>query len=872
MKTSGMSLSELLDIWRDTPAIAQNIAAWRTIPARAAQTASFPADLHPVLIQALRRQGIEALYTHQAAAWAQIQAGQHPVIVTGTASGKTLCYNLPVLHHLLTDVEARALYLFPTKALAHDQAHQLTTIIPPAAPSPIPIAAYDGDTPTSARPGIRAQARLILSNPDMLHTAILPHHTRWSDFLVHLRFVVLDEMHVYRGVFGSHVANVLRRLKRVAKFYGASPQFILTSATIANPTELAERLIEESVTLVDNNGAAAGPKHFLIYNPPLVNLELGARRSAMQEGLRLAQELLQHDVQTIVFARARRTVELLLRYMRENVYDPFTPTSTETDPTSLSEALPAGEFLPAAKSTPAKNQTIRAYRSGYLPRQRREIEQGLRQGQVRAVVATSALELGVDIGGMGAAVLVGYPGTIAGTWQQAGRAGRQTEAALAVLVVSANPLEQFLAHHPAYFFDRPPEQALINPDNLLILLQHVRCAAFELPFQMGEQFGQIAADQLAEILQFLHQEDELHLSGSTYFWLADQYPAEQVSLRSASPHTVRLEMIQGDNVPWATIGEVDQASAPWMVHPEAIYLHEGQTFVVEALDLARHVARLRTAQVDYYTEPQQETSVQLVSQLDRAAVNGGVKYHGEIIVTTQVVGYQMMRWFTQERLGQGQVDLPPNDLHTTGYWFTLAPEVVARLREQGLWSGDPNDYGPNWPAQRNRARARDHYRCRMCGAPEQGREHDVHHQIPFRRFDSYQQANQLTNLITLCRSCHRRAETVVRARSGLSGLATALGHLAPLFLMCDPHDIGIHADPDLPLARKQPGVVIYDMIPAGIGFSQRLFELHVTLVQQTYQLVAACPCSAGCPSCVGSAGEEGVGGKQETLAILAALI
>jgi DEAD/DEAH box helicase domain-containing protein len=524
------------------------------------------------------------------------------------------------------------------------------------------------------------------------------------------------------------------------------------------------------------------------------------------------------------------------------------------------------------KTASDKSQSIRAYRSGYLPRQRREIEQGLRQGHVRAVVATTALELGIDIGSMGAAVLAGYPGTIAGTWQQAGRAGRQTEAALAVLVTSANPLDQFLAHHPDYFFERSPEQALINPNNLLILLQHVRCAAFELPFQAGDQFGQVAADQLAELLQFLHQGGELHRSGTKYFWLTDRYPAEQVSLRSASPQTVRLQVVQEDSPTWTTIGEVDLASAPWMVHPQAVYLHEGQTFVVEALDLEQYVARLRPTRVDYYTEPKRETTVQLVSQLAQVAVNGGTKHHGEIIVTTQVVGYRMVQWFTQARLGQGQVDLPPSELHTTGYWLGLAPELVARLREQGLWSNDPNDYGPNWAEQRRRARARDNYCCQMCGAPEENREHDVHHQIPFRRFDSYQQANRLANLITLCRACHGRVETAVRMRSGLSGLATALGHLAPLFLMCDPHDVGIHADPKLPLAEDQPGVVIYDMIPAGIGFSERLFELHDTLVRQTTQLVTACPCPTGCPSCVGPAGEAGSGGKQETLAILEGLV
>ncbi len=868
-----MTLSALLKTWRTNPNIAANITAWRTFPARPAQTAPFPADLHPALATALHAGGIRSLYTHQATTWQQVQAGRHPVIVTGTASGKTLCYNLPVLDRLLRNPDARALYLFPTKALAHDQHDTLAEFItvlknelPANSPftihhSPFTIATYDGDTSPSARPAIRTRGRLILSNPDMLHTAVLPHHTRWADFFRHLQFVIVDEMHVYRGVFGSHVANVLRRLKRVAHFYGAAPQFILTSATIANPAELAERLIEEPVTLVDNDGAAKGAKHFLLYNPPIVNPELGLRRSALHESVRLAQALWQHEIQTIIFGRTRRTVELMLTYLRDELAVPLKSRQGQKEST---------KSLLSERGGGAGGQ-IRAYRSGYLPRQRREIERGLREGRVRTVVATSALELGIDIGGMGAAVLAGYPGTIAGTWQQAGRAGRQNETSLAVLVTSAGPLDQFLAHHPHYFFDRSPEQALINPDNLLILWQHLRCAAFELPFQIGQNFGRVEAEQVTELLQVLHAGGDLHQSGSKYFWMADRYPAEAISLRSASPDKIRLQVNEAgeDGV---TIGEVDLVSAPWMVHPQAIYLHEGQTYRVEALDFDQQVARLRPTGIDYYTEPRSETSVELVAQLNQAPIQGGSKTHGEIMVTTQVIGYRMVQWFTHERLGDGPVDLPPSELHTTGYWLALAPETVVRLRDQGLWSNDPNDYGPNWPRQRDRARARDGYRCQMCGVSERGRAHDVHHKIPFRAFDSYQQANQLTNLITLCRPCHRRAETAVRMRSGLAGLSFVLGHLAPLFLMCDVNDVAVHADPKSPLAAGQPAVVIYDLTPGGIGFSERLFELHDTLVTHAYELVTACGCEDGCPSCVGPAGEDGRGGKRETEALLEALV
>jgi DEAD/DEAH box helicase domain-containing protein len=662
-------------------------------------------------------------------------------------------------------------------------------------------------------------------------------------------------MHAYRGVFGSHVANVLRRLKRLAHFYGASPQFILTSATIANPVELAERLVEEPVTLVDDDGSARGARHFLMYNPPLVNRELGLRRSALLECVRLGRDLLEHDVQTIVFARARQSAELILRYLR---------------------STPSSEALPPTRGELEGGDRIRGYRSGYLPRQRREIERGLREGRVGAVIATNALELGVDIGSMGAAVLAGYPGSIAGTWQQAGRAGRHEEPSLAVLVSSASPLDQFLVRHPDYFFGRSPEQALINPDNLLILLGHVRCAAFELPFEIGESFGRVKGTHVAELLQVLRETGVLHQSGDKYFWMADQYPAEDVSLRSASSETVVLQVKENDA--WTAIGQVDLPSAYWMVHPGAVYLHEGQTYLVEQLDVSQsdssgtsHIAWLQAVDVDYYTQPLSETTVQLLEKLEEDQTRGATKSCGEIAVTTRVTGFRKVKWFTHEQLGVGEVLLPPTELVTTGYWLALTEETVERLRAEGTWTNDPNQYGPGWPAQRDQARARDGYRCQSCGLAEQGRAHHVHHQVPFRTFVSPQQANQLSNLVTLCPRCHRRAESAVRMRSGLAGLAFALSHLAPLFLMCDARDIGVHSDAQSPLANGQPAVVIYDQVPAGIGFSQRLFELHDQLMSHAYELVAACECADGCPSCVGPGGEGGYGGKREVLALLEAL-
>jgi len=871
-------LTRLLSRWRADPAIADNICAWESLPARPAQWAELPDDLHPDLCSALDKRGYQRLYSHQRRAWDLVQAGWNVAVVTGTASGKTLSYNLPVLDGLLREANARALYLFPTKALAQDQLANLRQLDL----KEVPAAIYDGDTPPKYRPAIRGQARLVLSNPDMLHTGILPHHTAWAEFFANLRYVVIDEMHVYRGVFGSHVANVLRRLSRIAHSYGADPVFLLTSATIANPVELAERLVEAPVALVDEEGAARGPKTFLIYNPPVVNKELGLRRSALQDSVRIADDLLAYHLQTIIFGRSRRTVELILTYLRQS---------------SSSEAT----FTRGWGTPPGEEDEIRGYRSGYLPQERRAIERGLRQGQVRVVVATNALELGIDIGDLQAALLVGYPGTIAATWQQSGRAGRGESASLAVLVATADPLDQFLASHPNYLFERSPEHALINPDNPLILLHHLRCSAFELPFDEGEGFEALDPDTTSEYLEVLRERRELHHSGSKYFWIADQYPAQGLSLRSAAAQPVLLQAADefGD---FHTIGQVDRSSALWLTHPQAVYLHESQIYLVEDLDLELGTAHLKAAEVDYYTLPRSQTTVQLYQQSSYQKIAGGSKAFGELLVTTRVNGYRKIRWHTNETLGFGELDLPPTELLTTGYWLAMDEASVENLRSLGLWSGDANEYGPGWDRLRQLVRRRDGFLCQVCGTPEMGRAHDVHHKIPFRTFTSAEQANRLENLITLCPTCHQRVESAVRVRSGLSGTGYVLHHLAPFFLMCDTADLGVHTDPALTLIPEQdphskteppsyppdglpedssrnamyvdnrPGIVLYDFIPAGIGFSQHLFEIHAELLSRALELVQACPCSDGCPSCVGPGGEQGSGGKEETLAILSSFI
>ncbi|HEY9088580.1 MAG TPA: Zn-binding domain-containing protein, partial [Anaerolineaceae bacterium] len=449
------------------------------------------------------------------------------------------------------------------------------------------------------------------------------------------------------------------------------------------------------------------------------------------------------------------------------------------------------------------------------------------------------------------------------------RAGRRHGAALAVLVASAAPLDQFLMKHPEYLRARSPEQALINPDNPLILLHHLRCAAFEMAFTRGEHFGSLDAGMLKEYLAFLTESGDLHDSGERFFWMADAYPAAQISLRSTSAQPVVLQVETDDRL--LTIGTVDQESAYWLVHPQAIYLHEGQTFEVESLDLETNIARLKPVESDFYTEPQREVTVDKIQTIAEEPVCGAKKSWGDILVTTQTTGYRRIRWFTHEVLGAGPVDLPPTQLRTTGYWLTISSDTIEKLRAENAWNSDPNNYGPNWVVQRIRARERDNFTCQLCGTPEAGRSHHVHHKTPFRQFTSYLAANQLENLITLCPSCHRRVETAVRIRTGLSGLSYTLNNLAPLFLMCDGEDLGGHAEMECAFEEGAPAVIIYDRVPAGIGLSENLYRIHAELIARAYELVSECDCKEGCPSCVGPAGENGYGGKEETLALLAVL-
>jgi len=733
------------------------VTAVRRLPARSADYAPFPEGVDARLRDVLNTRGIEQLYTHQAAAIEHTLAGRNVVITTPTASGKTLCYNAPVLSAVLRDPSTRALYLFPTKALAQDQLaelHELSDQLTLRAGLDIGVFTYDGDTPQDARRAIRGRAHVVLSNPDMIHSGILPHHPRWAKLFENLRYVVIDELHAYRGVFGSHLTNVLRRLRRICQHYGSSPTFICSSATIANPRELGEALVEQPFELVSETGAPRGEKFFLFVNPPVVNQQLGIRRSYLAETRRIAAEFLKRRLQIIVFAQSRLTTEILTTYLKDDFDGP-----------------------------PGTKEQIRGYRGGYLPQRRREIEKGLREGSVRAVVSTNALELGIDIGALDVCVMAGYPGTIAGTWQRAGRAGRRTSRSAAVLVGSSAPLDQFVVRNPSYFFDAPPEHALINPDNLHILVDHVKCAAFELPFTTSEQYGR---HDVQEVLAILEESGLVHRDADAWQWINESYPADAVSLRSiSSDNFVIVDTTAGADV----IGETSFTSGPPTLHEKAIYIIEGALYQVEKLDFDGRKAYVRSIDCDYYTDAITYTKVTALE----AFASDASHTHGEVHVSSRVVGFKKIKFYTNENIGSGELDLPEQQMHTTAYWMTIPLEVMAALPY-----------------------AADDRRDGVVG-------------LSFAM-------RQVAQLLLMC----DRQDIGISIGSGEQG---------------EQPDVN-RAGLPVTLAER-PRIFVYDNYPGGIGFSEPLFRMHGDLLTRTRELIAGCECEHGCPTCVGPIGNTG---------------
>jgi DEAD/DEAH box helicase domain-containing protein len=622
------------------------------IPAAPAIFAPLPPDLRPELIAALGRRGIERLYSHQAEAYAAVRAGRHLVVVTPTASGKTLCYNLPVLQRLLEDPQRRALYVYPTKALAQDQLAELGAL-KSGLPIEVRVDTYDGDTPPGRRTAIREGGHVVMTNPDMLHTGLLPHHTRWRRLFSSLEFVVIDELHTYRGLFGSQVANVIRRLKRICEFYGSRPTFICASATIRNPLDLARRLLEEDdIALVDNSGSPRGERRLVFYNPPLLNRDLGVRRSSMLEARRIATPWIRAGVQTIVFCRSRLAVEVMLSYLRQDL-DPRLDSS----------------------------RRVRGYRAGYLPLHRREIEAGLRGGEITAVVSTNALELGIDIGSLQCAVLVGYPGTIASTWQQLGRAGRRS-GSVGVFVASSSPLDQFIVRHPEYFLGTDPEEGLIDPDNLLLLAAHLQAGLFELPFMDQERLGRT---DVQELLRVFEEDGSATRSAGRWFWSRQAFPAEEVHLRRILADNVVI--IDTSKPRPEVIGEMDQFTAPVLLHEEAVYLHEGAQYHVDRLDWNEKKAYVRPVEVDYYTDALASVTVQVLETFAGPDGDGLSRSHGEVKITSLASMFKKIRFHTHENIGAGPIHLPEQTLHTTGYWVTVDEGLWRSLGRESLEAG-----------------------------------------------------------------------------------------------------------------------------------------------------------------------------------------
>lgn len=623
-------------------------------PATEGSFAPLPESLAPALRDTLTEHGIGQLYSHQAEAFNVASAGGDLVMVTPTASGKTLCYNLPVLNALLTDPGARALYLFPTKALAEDQLHEFQSFAE-ALGSGLRAFTYDGDTPQDARRAIRQCANVVFTNPDMLHSGILPHHTKWAKLFENLRFIVIDELHYYRGVYGSHMANVLRRLRRLCDFYGAKPVFICCSATIANPRELAKALTSRDCEVIDRSGAPTGEKFFIFYNPPVVNRQLGIRRSYINETRRLALEFISRHQQTLVFANNRLATEVLVTYLKDACDNGNIPT-----------------------------ESVRGYRGGYLPRERREIERRLRAGEIRAVVATNALELGIDIGSLDAVVMAGYPGTIASTWQRAGRAGRRQTPSAAVLVASSAPLDQYIIEHPEYFFASSPEHAQVNADNLEILLNHLKCAAFELPIRAGELFGD---HDSSDLCRFLAESGFLHNSGETWHWTSDTYPADTVSLRAVSSDNFVVIDITGEA---KVIADVSFTTALTTLHEKAIYLHEAKQFHVEHFDYKERKAYVKRVDCDYYTDAIGYTQVEALRTFESAEAGSGIRAQGDVRVNRQIVGFKKIKFYTLENVGAGKLSMPEQEMHTTSYWLEFPSEALAKMpftpveRQNGL--------------------------------------------------------------------------------------------------------------------------------------------------------------------------------------------
>ncbi len=767
---------------------AARITGSLVVPGQAGHYAPFPPALPEALRHALEARGIGRLYSHQRAAWDAVSDGANVVVVTPTASGKSLCYTLPVVAAAM-QARRTALYLFPTKALAQDQVADLVDLST-AGGLGVRVATFDGDTPGDQRKAIRLNGDIVVSNPDMLHQGILPHHTKWARFFENLAFVVIDEIHAYRGVFGSHLANVVRRLGRICAFYGTSPQFILCSATIGNPRQHAEALIGAAVTAITESGAPAGERHVMLWNPPLVNPDLGLRASARSQSNRIARLAIRAGLKTLVFARSRTLVEVLTKYLKD-VFD----------------------------HDPRKPARIRAYRGGYLPTARRAAEKAMRAGRVDGIVATSALELGVDIGALDVVVLNGYPGSIAASWQRFGRAGRRRNAALGVLVASSDPLDQYIVRHPEFFAHAPPEEARIAADQPVILLDHIRCAAFELPFADGDGFGDVDPRVYLELLA---EDGVLQHEGARHEWVDDSYPANAVSLRSvADGNFVVVDRSDGRQ---SIIAEVDFSSAPLMLYPGAIHMVQSTPYQVERLDWPGRKAYVTRTHVDYYTDAIDYTRLKVLESFAACAAGRGECHHGEVHVVRRVAGYKKIRYYTHENIGYGPVNLPDQEMHTSAVWWQLPPAVLDDLFAS---------------------------------------RHDA--------LDGFLGAAHALHVVGRLAVMADAADLCKAVGSGDGAWSAHAGHAGGGEIRTADGTTSSAAV----LERFAPALFLHDNYPGGMGFSEPLWRRQDELVVQAIALIRDCGCRAGCPGCVGPVLDEAVAAdaspREHALRVLAAL-
>jgi DEAD/DEAH box helicase domain-containing protein len=777
--------------WLQSGKVTRCLAAQRELPARDAQHAALPPGLDPRIVAALERRGIRELYTHQRRAIDAAREGKHVLTATPTASGKSLCLHLPVLDALARDASASALYLYPTKALSRDQEHGLHALIREAELN-IPALVFDGDTPADARRAAKKHGRILLTNPDMLHAGILPNHARWASLLSNLKYVVIDELHTYRGVFGSHMAHVVARLKRIAKLHGSAPRFVMATATIGNPRAHAARLLgleESEVSVVGESGAPSGAREVFLYNPPIVNAELGIRGSSLKHAVGLALDLLEARVSTIVFGQSRTAVEVMLKYIRERAGD-------------------------------VPSEAIFAYRGGYLPEKRRAIERGLRSGEIRCVVATSALELGIDIGDLDAVICVGYPGSVAATWQRFGRAGRRGHKSLAVLVCASRATDQYMATSPEYVLDAGSEEARIDPENAEILMQHLKCAAFEFPFASSAGAADAATvaptyfgldpELTVEALDYLERQGLLYKEVGRYSWIGESSPASHTSLRSVGWSNFVIIDVEDES----TLAELDWHSAHTMLHEQAIYQHDAGQYQVERLDYENHKAFVRKVEPDYFTTALTHSQVSILDPMGEQRLAQGELAHGDIKVVESVTGYKKIKFFTHENAGYGDVFLPDMELSTTGVWWTPAECVdgLQRLRADEQ----------RWP------------RALLIDA--------------------------------------------------LHGAGNALKTVACIALMCEPEDIGRSLGPSdgasdgsatagtLDPELYRPTLFLYDALPGGVGLSRRIFERAGELMQRAASLVRGCPCPGGCPACIGPSLSLNEAASSERKQLAAALL